>query len=546
LLSAANAADPTDDEPVAEVLESDQNREVPGDDATCLREEATAADPQPTDELQPDATPARGPGVGLEELLTRRQRNRRLKGRLARPEAASTGEGQRSSFTPEQRLLLLDTWLRSGLPAGDFATLVGLSKHTLYKWKQAFDEQGPAGLMDQPRGVRPGSRVPEVTKRAILMLKEQHPEWGCQRISDMLVRGPALPASAATVARVLHEAGYQWVQEATRAHRPKKCRFERAKPNQLWQTDLFTFMLKRQNRRVYLVAFLDDHSRFLVGFGLHASASTALVLEALEAAIAAWGPPEEILSDNGPQYVTWRGKSQFTRHLEKRGIRQIVARPRRPQTLGKIERFWGTLWREFLETAVFQDLADARTRIGHFMDYYNLQRAHRGLEGLVPADRFFGAASEVLQTLKQRVSVNALELARQGAPKAPFYVTGQIEGQAFSVHAEGPRLILRKAGQPRQEIDLAAPADTASSGTAASNACEPATAAERGAHDALPVPLCPSGAPADRAGEPACQPPLPPGQSALDEACGAEPHDARDADASGESTDESPAEGGTP
>ena len=47
--------------------------------------------------------------------------------------------------TPEQRLLLLDTWQRSGLPAGDFAALVGMSKHTLYAWKKAFDEQGPAG-----------------------------------------------------------------------------------------------------------------------------------------------------------------------------------------------------------------------------------------------------------------------------------------------------------------------------------------------------------------------------------------------------------------
>jgi hypothetical protein len=51
--------------------------------------------------------------------------------------------------------------------------------------------------MDQPRGATRGSRLPEVTKRTILMLKQQHPEWGCQRISDLLVRGPALPASAA-------------------------------------------------------------------------------------------------------------------------------------------------------------------------------------------------------------------------------------------------------------------------------------------------------------------------------------------------------------
>ena len=48
------------------------------------------------------------------------------------------------NLTPEQRLLLLDTWQRSGLPAGDFAAMVGISKHTLYAWKWKFEEQGPA------------------------------------------------------------------------------------------------------------------------------------------------------------------------------------------------------------------------------------------------------------------------------------------------------------------------------------------------------------------------------------------------------------------
>jgi transposase InsO family protein len=264
-------------------------------------------------------------------------RRKRKGRRLERPEEGTT----RQSFTPEKRLLLLDTWRRSGLAAKDFAGLVGISQTTLYKWNQQFERHGPEGLMDRTRTKRRGSRLPELTKRAILMLKASHPEWGCQRISDVLVRGPALAASPSAVARVLHEAGYELVQEPIRAHAEKVRRFERAKPNQLWQTDLFTFVLKRQNRRVYLVAFLDDHSRFIVSYGLHASQSTALVLEVLEAGIASYGPPQEILTDNGPQYVTWRGKSRFTRHLEKRGIQQLVSKPKHPQTLGKIERFWG-------------------------------------------------------------------------------------------------------------------------------------------------------------------------------------------------------------
>jgi hypothetical protein len=232
-------------------------------------------------------------------------------------------------------------------------------------------------------------------------------------------------------------------------------------------------MLKRQNRRVYLVAFLDDHSRFLVGYGLHASQSSALVLEVLRAALTGYGTPQEILTDNGSQYVTWRGKSAFSKELEKRGIRQVVAAPRHPQTLGKIERFWGTLWRECLETAVFLDLGDARTRIGHFIDHYNFQRPHQGIDGLVPADRFFGAAPEVRQTLQARVAANALELARHGRPANPFYLTGQVGGQPFSVHAAGERVILT-AADGQQEVDLVPPAA----------AVAPAP---------LPDPVCPQG-----------------------------------------------------
>src|SRR5262245_20269946 len=166
------------------------------------------------------------------------------------PTAGPRPPSTETSFTPEQRLLVLDAWRRSGLPAGDFAPLVGISKHTLYAWQKKFEAEGPAGLADKPKGAPAGSRLPEPTRRAILMMKESHPDWGCQRISDLLLRGPALPASPSAVARVLREAGYTAEEEPTRPHEPKVTSFERARPNQLWQTDLFTFMLKRQNRRV--------------------------------------------------------------------------------------------------------------------------------------------------------------------------------------------------------------------------------------------------------------------------------------------------------
>jgi transposase InsO family protein len=425
--------------------------------------------------------------------------------RLISPQEAAASNRK---LNAEQKLLILDTWQRSGLSSNDFAALVGVNRITLYAWKKKFEELGPAGLADQPRKRLAGGRIPDLTKRTILMLKKANPQWGCQRISDVLYRGPGLPASANSVAAVLREAGYVLDEQPTSQHPDKVRSFERATPNQLWQTDLFTFVLKRQNRRIYLVAFMDDHSRFITGYAVHASSTAPLVIEAFKAAAVSVGAPREVLTDNGPQYVTWRGTSRFAAELQRRGIKHIVATPRRPQTLGKIERFWGTLWRECLDAAVFFDLADAQKRIGHFIDYYNFQRPHQGIDGLTPADRFFGAAPQVLATLKARVSANALELARTGLPKAPFYITGQVNGKPFSVHAEGERLFMLADDGQRTEIDLATAQQIAGPQANATDAGSTAAPAE------LPEPVTAHGlvnADLQHEGEP------PPGVGPLDQ-----------------------------
>src|SRR5262245_25740975 len=81
------------------------------------------------------------------------------------------------ALSGEQRLLILDTWKRSGLTAGAFGRIAGVTAHTLYAWSRRFEALGPAGLDEKRRGSPVGSRMPEATKRAILMMKEQHEEW---------------------------------------------------------------------------------------------------------------------------------------------------------------------------------------------------------------------------------------------------------------------------------------------------------------------------------------------------------------------------------
>ncbi len=409
---------------------------------------STEERPQGPEEVGVEA-PSEQPHEAREEGFVPRGAPRRV-AKTSKRHVKGPGE-----YTGEERLLLLDTWQRSELPATEFSQLVGVSTHTLYNWKRRFDAEGPAGLLGY-RSRSKGSRLPEHVKRAILMMKEAHADWGQDRIHDMLIRTQGISASGSAVQRVLIEAGYEVEPVSTRPNPPKAKRFERTRANELWQTDLFSFLLKRQRRRLHLVAYLDDYSRFIVGFGLHASAAGAMVRETFEQAIGNFGAPEEILTDNGAQYVTWRGKSAFRKLCERRGIKQVVARPRRPQTLGKIERFWGTLWRELVEGAIFRDVEEAKTRIAHFIGFYNFQRTHQGIEGLVPADRYFEASGEVRAALEERVAQNAKDLALHGEPRKPLYLTGRIGDASVSLHSEGERVLLTDESGVREEVDLQA------------------------------------------------------------------------------------------
>lgn len=75
----------------------------------------------------------------------------------------------------------------------------------------------------------------------------------------------------------------------------------------------------------------------------------------------------------------------------------------------------------------------------------------------MPADRYFGAAPEVLRSIKERLQANALELAQNGIPKKPFYLAGQLGGKPFSLHTEGEHIFLIREDGRREEVELVTP-----------------------------------------------------------------------------------------
>jgi hypothetical protein len=87
---------------------------------------------------------------------------------------------------------------------------------------------------------------------------------------------------------------------------------------------------------------------------------------------------------------------------------------------------------------------------------YNFRRTHQGIEGHVPADLFFEAESEVRAAMEERVAANALEIAKHGVPRKPFYLTGRVGDQSVSLHAQGEKVVMTKEDGTREEVDLTA------------------------------------------------------------------------------------------
>jgi transposase InsO family protein len=354
----------------------------------------------------------------------------------------------------EFRVRLVREVLEGKASPTEICRIFGINKATLYHWIKRYELGGIEGLAPRVVGPKPKPTAAATAKRkAVTELRREHPEYGTRRISDVLRRFQALGVSETVVRRILREEGLlldRAGQRPAREHPPR--RFERAMPNQLWQSDIFTFLLRR-HERLYLAAFMDDHSRFIVSYALAHRQRAELVMEALDRGIAEYGTPREILTDQGRQYVSWRGRTAFVEELRRQGIEHIKSRPQHPQTLGKIERFWKTLWEEFLSRTVFGDFADCDRRLRLYIDGYNFQRPHQGIEGMTPADRFFRLAPQVRAAVEQAVAKNAGRLALERPAQKPFYLVGRLGDQDLTIAAGGSGLQVQM-GDVKQTIAL--------------------------------------------------------------------------------------------
>jgi len=373
-------------------------------------------------------------------------------------EVKKKGKGKESRYGKryglEFKLRCVKLRLEEGLPVSLLSKEVGCSPDVIRRWARAYQERGEAGLRN---GVVPaGSRrkLPGPVREKIVEIKKREPFFGVKRISHLLKRAFFLSASPETVRRTLRAESLIVPSRKKHQHNITRPRFfERSTPNQLWQSDIFTFRLG--GRYAYLIGFIDDYSRYMVGLELYRTQTADQVLEVYRRAVGEYGVAKEVLTDRGRQYTNWRGSTRFERELGKDRVRHIKSQAHHPMTLGKIERFWKTIYEEFLVRAQFVSFEEARERIRNWVQYYNHKRPHQGIGGLCPADRYFEIQAELRKTMEQGIAENVLEMALRGKPREPFYMVGRMEGQSVVLRAEKGKLRLMvddEEGGGKQEM----------------------------------------------------------------------------------------------
>jgi transposase-like protein len=150
--------------------------------------------------------------------------------------------------------------LEDGYAVAMLSQEFGVSGYSLYRWVRLYREHGEAGLLPKGRS-KPAQRLSESVQEKIVEIKKAHPQSDSRRISDVLRRFFLIKASASSVHKTLSQEGLTTPPKRKPPKNPAKPRFfERARPNQLWQSDIMTYRLAGRN--AYLIGFMDDYSRF--------------------------------------------------------------------------------------------------------------------------------------------------------------------------------------------------------------------------------------------------------------------------------------------
>jgi transposase InsO family protein len=255
-----------------------------------------------------------------------------------------------------------------GLPVTEVAGRFCVSRQTVHRWLTRYADTGISGLVDRPS--RPAScphQMAAALEARIVALRAAHPRWGPRTLRHYLAcEQPGSLPSRSAIYRCLVR--HQLIDPVPRRRRREDYRrWERSRSMELWQMDIMGGVRLTDGCELKIITGIDDHSRFCVVATLSLRATARPVCEALTAALLRYGPPAQILTDNGKVFTARFGPGPgpvlFDRICSENGIRHLLTAPRSPTTTGKVERFHKTVRGEFLVDRRFASLEQAQTEL---------------------------------------------------------------------------------------------------------------------------------------------------------------------------------------
>lgn len=152
--------------------------------------------------------------------------------------------------------------------------------------------------------------------------------------------------------------------------------------------------IDKPNATYYLLGVLDDYSRTCWVELLEDKKALTVMFATLKAFNMLKNTYDieidSVMTDNGAEFGSGRDKQNkeehpFERLLIEMNMKHIYTKPYRPQTNGKIERFWKTLKEDFTQDSLFKDKEDLKEELLGYIVYYNEHRPHSSLNGITPA-----------------------------------------------------------------------------------------------------------------------------------------------------------------
>lgn len=295
-----------------------------------------------------------------------------------------------ASLTTRQRGRLVRT-LAAAEHTGPHGRRVRVSRKTIDRWIRAYRAGGFEGLAPTARTGEP------VTDKRLLdlaeALKREAPARTAAQVAEIIRVTESGGPSTRTVQRHLARLGLHTRPDGN----PPEAfgRFEAAAPGELWTGDALHGPVIA-GRKTYLFAFIDDHSRALVGYRWGISEDTVRLEAALRSALAARGVPKAVYVDNGSAFVS----RQLLRAMASLGVILVHSRPGRPQGRGKIERFFETVRIQFLveiDARPPADLAELNRLFCAWVETVYHRRVHTET-GQAPIERLLAGGTPRLPT----------------------------------------------------------------------------------------------------------------------------------------------------